>query len=370
MVLREALPQLEQAKDAREYYLAVAAMVTHAHDSHCTVRSNELKNVLGGESPAFQLLWVQDRAVVNHLIDPEEAKREGVEVGDVVAKIDGEPVQKRIDELKRYKTASTPQALMQLGVMPALLAGADGSTVRVTFEGKGGKTHEAAVLRSKANAAKAFAQGSTQEKYRLLSNEIGYADLTKLDVTDVDGMFEAFKNTRAIIFDMRGYPLGTAWEIAPRLAVKSDPREGPPVAAEFRTNIVSGIGQEGQYVTSELFDQRIPPSAPSRYTGKTAMLIDARAISQSEHSGLFYKAANGTLFIGSPTAGANGDVTWFYAPGNLSISFTGHDVRWPDGRQLQRAGLQPDVAVNPTIEGIRAGRDEVLEKAIEVMSKK
>ena len=115
------------------------------------------------------------------------------------------------------------------------------------------------------------------------------------------------------------------------------------------------------------FDQRIPWTSKSRYTGKTVMLIDERAISQSEHSGLFYRAANGTKFIGSPTTGANGDVTYFIAPGGIRINFSGHDVRWPDGKQLQRVGLTPDIEVHPTIEGIRAGRDEVLERAVKYL---
>jgi C-terminal processing protease CtpA/Prc len=79
---------------------------------------------------------------------------------------------------------------------------------------------------------------------------------------------------------------------------------------------------------------------------------------------LFYRAANGTKFIGSPTTGANGDVTFFNAPGGIRINFSGHDVRWPDGKQLQRAGLTPDIEVRPTIAGIQAGRDEVLDRAI------
>jgi len=119
--------------------------------------------------------------------------------------------------------------------------------------------------------------------------------------------------------------------------------------------------------TSYYFEQRIPHTDKWRYAGKTVMLIDERAISQAEHSGLFYETANGTKFIGSATNGANGDVTWFWAPGRVRISFTGHDVRHADGKQLQRVGLQPDIEVKPTIAGIRAGRDEVLEKAIEYL---
>jgi C-terminal processing protease CtpA/Prc len=87
-------------------------------------------------------------------------------------------------------------------------------------------------------------------------------------------------------------------------------------------------------------------------------------MSQAEHTGLFFEAANGTKFIGSQTAGANGDVTNLSLPGGIYVSFSGHDVRHADGRQLQRVGLVADVEVKPTIEGIRAGRDEVLDRAL------
>jgi hypothetical protein len=38
-------------------------------------------------------------------------------------------------------------------------------------------------------------------------------------------------------------------------------------------------------------------------------------------------------------------------------------------KQLQRVGLVPDVEVRPTIAGIRAGRDEVLERAVSYLEK-
>ena len=36
-----------------------------------------------------------------------------------------------------------------------------------------------------------------------------------------------------------------------------------------------------------------------------------------------------------------------------------------DGTQLQRIGVTRDVELEPTIAGIRAGRDEVLERAVQ-----
>jgi hypothetical protein len=95
------------------------------------------------------------------------------------------------------------------------------------------------------------------------------------------------------------------------------------------------------------------------------MLIDERAVSQSEHTGLLFEAASGTKFVGSGTAGAKGDVTTFVVPGGVEIGMTGLEVRHADGRQLQH-GTATGRACNPQLfAGIAAGRDEVLDRAIE-----
>jgi C-terminal processing protease CtpA/Prc len=98
------------------------------------------------------------------------------------------------------------------------------------------------------------------------------------------------------------------------------------------------------------------------------MLMDERTVSQAEHTGLFLKAANGTTFIGTPTTGANGDVTDFSLPGGIKVGLTGQSVAHPDGTQLQRVGLTPDIHVTATIKGVRDGVDEVLERALEFMT--
>lgn len=79
---------------------------------------------------------------------------------------------------------------------------------------------------------------------------------------------------------------------------------------------------------------------------------------------MFFESATNVTFVGSPTNGANGDVTNLVLPGGIYASFTGHDVRHADGRQLQRVGIQPHVKVEPTAKGIGEGRDEVLGAAM------
>lgn len=65
----------------------------------------------------------------------------------------------------------------------------------------------------------------------------------------------------------------------------------------------------------------------------------------------------------------DGDVTALVLSGGITITFSGHDVRHIDGRPLQRFGLVPDVPAVPTIAGIRAGKDEVLDRAIDYLSR-
>ena len=199
------------------------------------------------------------------------------------------------------------------------------------------------------------------EVVRILDGNIGYADLTRLTVPQVAGMFDTLRATRALIFDMRGYPNGTAWAIAPRINTKNA-RD----AALFVRPMVSG----GDTLMRTTFLQPMPPTTDWKYTAPTVMLIDERAISQSEHTGLFFEAANETTFIGTPTAGANGDVTRLSLPGGLVVGFTGHDVRHADGRQLQKIGLTPHVIAAPTIEGIRRGNDEVLDRAMRYLGER
>ena len=43
---------------------------------------------------------------------------------------------------------------------------------------------------------------------------------------------------------------------------------------------------------------------------------------------------------------------------------SGIGVFYPNEKPTQRIGIVPNVEVKPTIEGIRAGRDEVLEEAL------
>jgi C-terminal processing protease CtpA/Prc len=158
---------------------------------------------------------------------------------------------------------------------------------------------------------------------------------------------------------MRGYPNGIFfWLLSPRLTDKTN-----IPAALLETPLVGYDNNTNSYDAYYQYIQTPPPGSIT-YRGKTVLLIDERTVSQAEHTGLFFRAANGTIFIGSPTAGADGEITTLSVPGGMVIGFTGQSVSFPDRKQLQRAGSIADLMVKPTIKGIQDGKDEVLNKAI------
>jgi len=361
-LLTQFLPRLIAAKDALEYNLAIAEWLTHAADTFTCAQSATLTQYFGEAPVGLRLRIVEKHVTVTEVLDPEAAKA-GVKIGDVIKKVDGETLLDRYKKIQQYVPASTPQRL-GADVMDRILNGASDSSALLTLEDYAGNRKEVTLKRSKQfiDLLKAPPPGET---VKVLRGGIGYVDLRRLKHAEVDAMFEKFRHAPAIVFDMRGIPADDSIAaIASRLVSDTDVPAaivtGPIVSAPDVPQ--AGIASPS---SSYFFLRTIPNSTQWKYSGKTVMLVDERTIGSGEEAGLFLEAANKTDFVGSPTAGAHSVFTQFTVPGGVTVTFSGQDVRHANGGKLQRLGLQPNVTVAPTLTGIRTGKDEVLEKALE-----
>ena len=355
-VLEETIPKVLAAKDALAYHLAIAEMVAHVGDTHAVVESSQLNEFWGPATPALSLRPVEGRAVVVAVTDPS-AESGDVSVGDVVLSVDGQAAESRLATFTRYISASTPQALRRDAVN-RLLRGPQGSHARIRLLKQDGTERETVLERRREFLPRSWAPVVGQV-VRVLPGNIGYIDLRLLQPHEVDMVFEHVKSTAAIIFDMRGYPNNTRLAIAAKLTDRTR-IEGAtistPIAFEPGTQTVQ---------SSRVVIELTPAAAP--YRGRTVMLIDDRAQSQAEATAQMVRAVHGTIFVGSATTGANGEGSNFSVPGGIEIGLTATAVSKLDGTQLQRIGVTPDIEVHPTIAGIRAGRDEVLERAVQYL---
>ena len=80
------------------------------------------------------------------------------------------------------------------------------------------------------------------------------------------------------------------------------------------------------------------------------------------------RVAPKAVVLGSTTAGADGNVSLISLPGGIQTYISGIGVYYPDGRETQRTGIIPDIEIHPTLDGIRKGEDELLNKAIELIN--
>jgi len=315
-VLARYIPKFEGNKDATDYQLTVRELVTEMRDSHGFVRNaNAAAEKLGSFFPPIVSGYLEGQSVITKVLD----EKLPVKVGDVILAIDGEAVEKKREFLARYTSASTEQWLMR-NVNGRLLFGPKDSVAKVKLRGASGEVRDVELVRTLSFAADPKLMSifeRTTPVMQVLPSGFGYVDLDRLQAGEVDKMFETIKGTPAVILDMRGYPNGTAWSIAPRLTDK-----GNVVAALFSRPLLEATSladTELAETPNYSFSQRLPDGPGDLYRGKVVVLINEDAISQAEHSCMMFEAATDVTFIGTPTAGANGDITYMVLPGNLQI---------------------------------------------------
>jgi len=86
--------------------------------------------------------------------------------------------------------------------------------------------------------------------------------------------------------------------------------------------------------------------------------------------GMVFKKVPNVIFVGSQTAGADGNKTSIkLTDGNILI-FSGLGIYYPDGDETQRIGIKPDIVVRPTVQSIRNKEDLLLWKAFDLIDKK
>lgn len=192
---------------------------------------------------------------------------------------------------------------------------------------------------------------------RELEPGIEYVDLPSFKLAAFEEALPRLRKARAILFDLRGYPSGDVFKLMPYWLRASE------TATWMHVPVRTMPFAEPYAYRAEGWNVRANPVLADV---KKILLIDGRAISYAESvTGYFAAHARGTM-VGEPTAGANGNVSTHDLPGGFALRFTGMQVTTHDGKRFHAKGFQPDILVRPTIEGIRAGRDEILEKAIAV----
>jgi hypothetical protein len=332
-----------------EYDKAVMVLAKRIDDSHAFISGGVVNSIMGSNYPRFSLAYVENETVVTK-VSPSVT---GIAPGDIVRSIDGVEIGVLRDSIEAYTHGSNQLAVASF-VHEDIMLGPYGS-FPITVENETG-LHQYSPQRTWSGSEfHVFQQNSGPVWYDTTVNKgctFGYVDMGRLTVAQVGTMMNDLWETDAIIFDIRNYPQSTLWYLVNYLFTQ------PFQIASFTT-------PDHEY-PGVLFWQNVSVGSynSDAYQGQVIILFDIRTLSQAEYTCMGLERHPGSIKIGNQTKAADGNVSAIYLPGNLTTNFTGLGTFYPDYTPTQRVGIIPDIEVWPTIQGIRQGRDEVLEYAM------
>lgn len=355
-ILSLYIPDILNARDKNEYNKVLVRMICSIRDSHGFL-SNTYHSSLGKYRLPFHAQYIEDRLVVTKMLSEDEILKKEVSPGDVIEKINGKSVQEMIRIFSPYTPGSNFDAMMR--DMPGYyLLRSDSAVFRIELS-KGGVTHHKTITgleNDKINENLFYGKTNDQPFY-LVQENIGYVQGNKLKQEHMDSLKRQFASTKGMIIDMRGYPIDNLiTSIGQYIRDNSRP---------FYRATTGSMERPGQFS----FNAPVSPGKKSKkpYQGKIVVLVNEVSQSNAEFVTMAFQTSERTMVIGSSSAGADGNISRIVLPGGFTTYFSGIGIYYPDLTIAQQTGVKIDQVVRPTISGIAAGRDELLEKAKEII---
>jgi hypothetical protein len=343
-ILSDFIPRLALAKDKADYQLALFELIAKANDSHANLWSSlALRPPVGDCAIPVALRFINGKAVV-YRSDNARIFRSG----DSIDELEGASVASLIAKWTPYYGASN-EAARQRDLAAFLTRGPCGP-VSVSVLRDGRDQHVAA--ERVEFTPRAIDHG---DALRVLSTDVAYMNLSDLKAVDLPAYFDKAKDTKGLVIDIRNYPVeALQYALGAYLAAKP---------TSFVSLALPDLANPGAFQFADGAVQAIMPGA-IHYQGRVMILVDETTQSAAEFTAMALRAMPNALVMGSTTAGADGNVSAIVLPGGLGTMISGLGVFYPDHHPTQRIGIVPDIVVKPTVQGIAAGHDEILEAAM------
>jgi len=329
-----------------DHLITIQKMMASLKDGHAKAWS---KNAVPYVLP-IQLEWIKDQLVVTEVIE----EGHGIKIGDIVSKINNQAAQDYFKEIFSRITAGNQGAMAYKSQLESVIGKKDDS-LSVEINGK--------------NIPLSFSIKYTysepliavqKDVFKKLENNIYYLNLNDIDMKTYTSLNPELKQAKGIIYDMRGYPNSTITDIISHLIQEKDTSN-----AWLQTPHIIYPNQK-KLVGYKKIGWGIEPKEPYLGDKKNVFIIDGSAVSYAESIMSYIEAYDLATIVGQPTAGANGNMNPFNILGGIGVNWTGMKVLKHDGSQFHTIGILPDVYVEKTIEGVRAGKDELFDKAVEL----
>jgi C-terminal processing protease CtpA/Prc len=332
-------------ENGEDFFYTLSRLVANVRDGHGNVFHPDYSQ--RGRLP-FLVDWIEGRVLVTFSRDA------AVRRGDIIGQIDGIDAEQALRDSERYVSGS--RQWRRYRALQAFGAGEAGTRADLLIE-RGGEILEVQIERRELQEPLSEPR---RDNIELLQEGIYYVNLSRAEMSEISERIEELAAARGVVFDLRGYPRGNHGVISHLLESADTSAAWMQVPQVVYPDHDRPAG----------FDNRgwgLPVLEP-HIGGKVVFLSDGRAISYAESFMSFIEHYKLAEIVGQPTAGTNGNVNPFTLPGGFRITWTGMKVVKHDGSQHHLIGILPTVLAERTIQGVIEGRDEFLERALEILN--
>lgn len=354
-VLYKFIPLFVNAKSAEEYRSAIDYMGTYLKDNHTSYHYSD--SILPSEKRKYYLPVFWDFVENKLTVTDDFAGQSNLEKGDVICGINGISMDKLVRQYAGVISASNERSLLYAVSLDLIMQ--KDSVVALDVKRNNKKIN---ISLSGLTSEKYFqlkAESTADVPYcKWLSDSVGYFTPIRPYSTDsLSIVMNKFKDTKAIIIDMRNYPYDLLYQIADYLLPH-------PVGCTRTTSVVQDFPGVIKWDDIQYFGK----DNPDYYKGKIVVLIDEKTVSMGESIVAILRHCPDVVLVGSPTAGADGPLSTFVLPGAVYVRYTGEGLYFANKKAIQNKGIFPDVNVRATKRGINLNVDEILQKSIDIIN--
>lgn len=342
-------PRVEAAASDAEYYALVADMLAELNDSHTYLARPypQWGWQFGTLQPVGEMAVITGRDAT--------ARDAGLQRGDVVTAINGQPVAAAIEALPpALRVGSTPWNARAFALGNLLIAWDDTRALTLTVETAAGES-STVTLAVPDSPPPADGDRPPLITAETLPSGIGLIRIPQFFgapqaelVAQFDTALNALADAPALVLDVRGNGGGsslTAAAMAGRFLTETFEYGRECYRQRLPVRMWLGCGTRVVY-----------PRAPHD-ARPLVILTDERVASSAEEFVLMLADSGRARTAGRPTAGSSGNPLRFPLTGGGEAQFSSGDLRRRSGERLEGAGIQPDVSVTWTLDDLRAGRD-------------
>jgi hypothetical protein len=365
--LTKFIPKFLRVNDIVSYYKTWMEVAKSLHDGHSQLaldnqdaRINDL--VFGKYTVPFYCQILNGKVVVRKVPADSLCKKAGIKRGDIILKVDNEPIEKQIQLKSKYISVSNK--LSENYYLSWYILYGQTPSVHLTVK-RGDSIFATSIKR--ISSFKNFQKNwrdiinftGRNNFYRKLDDSILTIYVGDIWKGNVDTLKLLIRESKAVIFDVRNYPNNDA------LYSVIDPFLDQPKIINSST--IAMPAAPG-FFKWKVNPYKIGHTIDSAFKGKVIILCDERTESQGEYSCMALQTIPNSITIGTQTAGSDGVKTPIPIGGGLSISYSGYGVYYPDKTQTQRTGIKIDIHVRKSISGIKNNKDEILDRALQYIN--